>query len=60
MPFIDQMLDRIVGKDWYYFLNGYFGYNQISIAPKDQERMTFNVLIEHLLLREYYLVYVVT
>ena len=41
MPFMDQMLDRLVGKTWYYFLDGYSGYNQISIAPEDQEKTTF-------------------
>ena len=41
MLFMDQMLDRLAGKGWYYFLDGYLGYNQISIAPKDQKRTTF-------------------
>ncbi|XP_049406179.1 uncharacterized protein LOC125869784 [Solanum stenotomum] len=36
-----QMLDRLAGKGWYCFLDGYFGYNQISIAPEDQEKTTF-------------------
>ena len=38
MPFIDQMLVRLFGKGWYYFLDGYLGYNQISIAQEDQEK----------------------
>ena len=37
MPFIDQMLDRLSGKGWCCFLDGYSGKNQISIAPKDQD-----------------------
>ncbi|KAK8540180.1 hypothetical protein V6N12_046471 [Hibiscus sabdariffa] len=41
LPFIDQMLDRLAGKAYYCFLDGYSGYNQISIAPVDQEKMTF-------------------
>ena len=41
LPFIDQMLDRLVGHDFYYFLYGYSGYNQISIAPEDQEKTKF-------------------
>ncbi|PIN20749.1 DNA-directed DNA polymerase [Handroanthus impetiginosus] len=41
LPFIDQMLDRLVGKEFYCFLAGYFGYNQIAIAPEDQEKITF-------------------
>ena len=41
MPFMDQMLDRLAGKGLYCFLDGYSGYNQISIAPEDQEKTTF-------------------
>jgi len=33
MPFMDQMLDRLSERGWYCFLDGYSGYNQISIAP---------------------------
>ena len=28
-------------KGWYCFLDGYSGYNQISIVPEDQEKTTF-------------------
>ena len=41
VPFMDQMFDRPAGKGWYYFLDGYSGYNQISIASEDQEKTTF-------------------
>ena len=41
LPFIDQMLERIAGHTFYYFLDGYLGYNQITIAPEDQEKTTF-------------------
>ena len=41
MPFMDQMLDRLAVKGWYYFLNVYSGYNQIYIAPEDQEKTNF-------------------
>ncbi|KAK9008818.1 hypothetical protein V6N11_080296 [Hibiscus sabdariffa] len=41
LPFIDQMLDRLAGKEFYCFLGGYSGYNQIAIAPEDQEKTTF-------------------
>ena len=44
LPFLDEMLDRLTGHEYYYFLYGYFGYNQIAIAPEDQEKMTFNCL----------------
>ena len=39
--FIDQILDRLVGHPHYCFLDGYSGYNQIVIAPEDQEKITF-------------------
>ena len=35
------MLDRLAGLPHLCFLNGYSGYNQISIAPEDQEKNTF-------------------
>ena len=41
LPFIDQMLDRLEGHPHFCFLDGYFGYNQIAIAPEDQEKTTF-------------------
>ncbi|KAK8619596.1 hypothetical protein V6N13_135878 [Hibiscus sabdariffa] len=41
LPFIDQMLDRLAGKSFYSFLDGYSGYNQIAIAPEDQSKTTF-------------------
>lgn len=41
MPFTDPMLDIIAGKDWYCFLDGYFGYSMISIALEDYENTTF-------------------
>ncbi len=44
MSFMDQMLDKLAGIGWYYFLNGYLGFNQIYISPKDQEKSTFTCL----------------
>ena len=41
LPFIDQMLDRLAGHPHYCFLDGYFGCNQIAIAPEEQEKTTF-------------------
>ena len=40
MPFIDQMLDRLAGHPHFCFLDGYSRYNQIAIAPEDQEKTT--------------------
>ena len=41
LPFIDQMLKRIAVHAFYYFLDGYSGYNQIFIFPEDQDKTTF-------------------
>jgi hypothetical protein len=41
LPFIDQMLERLAGKFFFYFLDGYSGYNQIVINHEDQEKTTF-------------------
>ena len=35
------MLDRLAGHPHYCFLDGYSGYDQISIALEDQEKTTF-------------------
>ncbi|KAH9793571.1 hypothetical protein KPL71_004566 [Citrus sinensis] len=35
------MLNRLAGHEFYCFLDGYSGYNQIPITPKDQEKTTF-------------------
>ena len=39
--FIDQMLNKLAAYDYYCFMDGYSGYNQISIALEDQEKTTF-------------------
>nr|KYP49469.1 Transposon Ty3-I Gag-Pol polyprotein [Cajanus cajan] len=41
LPFVDQMLEKLVGHEYYYFLDGYSGYNQIAAAPEDQEKTAF-------------------
>ncbi|GJU10761.1 retrovirus-related pol polyprotein from transposon TNT 1-94 [Tanacetum coccineum] len=40
LPFIDQMLEHLCGNDYYYFLDGFSGFFQIPITPKDQEKTT--------------------
>ncbi|XP_015965638.1 uncharacterized protein LOC107489404 [Arachis duranensis] len=45
-PFIDQMLERLAGHAYYCFLDGYSGYNQIVVDPKDQEKTSFTCLFE--------------
>ncbi|GKD06256.1 reverse transcriptase domain-containing protein [Tanacetum coccineum] len=41
LPFMDQMLERLVGNEYYCFLDGFMGYFQIPIDPQDQEKPTF-------------------
>ena len=35
------MLDKLASHPHYCFLDSYYGYNQIAIAPEDQEKTTF-------------------
>ncbi|XP_015954839.1 uncharacterized protein LOC107479213 [Arachis duranensis] len=39
LPFMDQLLERLVGHEYYCFLDGYSGYNQIVVDTKDQEKL---------------------
>ncbi|GJV16037.1 reverse transcriptase domain-containing protein [Tanacetum coccineum] len=41
LPFIDQMLERLSGNEYYYFLDGFSGLFQILIVLEDQEKTTF-------------------
>nr|GEU63347.1 reverse transcriptase domain-containing protein [Tanacetum cinerariifolium] len=41
LPFMDKMLERLAGNEYYCFLDGFSGYFQIPIDPKDQEKTTF-------------------
>nr|GEY57400.1 reverse transcriptase domain-containing protein [Tanacetum cinerariifolium] len=41
LPFMDQMLERLAGNEYYCFLDGFSGYIQIPIDPRDQEKTTF-------------------
>ena len=41
VPFVDKMLDRVARHEFYCFLNGFSGYNQIEIALEDQKKTTF-------------------
>nr|GEU54577.1 reverse transcriptase domain-containing protein [Tanacetum cinerariifolium] len=41
LPFMDQMLERLTGNEYYCFLDGFSGYFQIPIDLKDQEKTTF-------------------
>nr|GEV07999.1 reverse transcriptase domain-containing protein [Tanacetum cinerariifolium] len=41
VPFMDQMLERLAGNEYYCFLDGFSGYFQIPIDPCNQEKTTF-------------------
>ncbi|KAD3337792.1 hypothetical protein E3N88_33313 [Mikania micrantha] len=41
LPFIDQMLERLSGQQFYCFLDKFSGYFQIPISVEDQEKTTF-------------------
>ncbi|GJW99832.1 reverse transcriptase domain-containing protein [Tanacetum coccineum] len=41
LPFMGQMLERLVGNKYYCFLDGFSGYFKIPIDPHDQEKTTF-------------------
>ncbi|XP_072054244.1 uncharacterized protein [Arachis hypogaea] len=46
LPFMDQMLERLAEHEYYYFLDGYSGYNQIIVDLKDQEKTSFTCLYD--------------
>nr|GEU68415.1 reverse transcriptase domain-containing protein [Tanacetum cinerariifolium] len=41
LSFMDQMLKILAGNQYYCFLDGFSGYFQITIDPKDQKKTTF-------------------
>nr|GEV86763.1 reverse transcriptase domain-containing protein [Tanacetum cinerariifolium] len=41
LPFMDQMLERLTGNEYFCFLDDFLGYFQLPIDPMDQEKTTF-------------------
>ncbi|KAL6316779.1 hypothetical protein AAG906_021079 [Vitis piasezkii] len=41
LPRIDQIVDATSGHEMLSFLNAFFGYHQIPMAPEDEEKTTF-------------------
>jgi hypothetical protein len=41
LPFIDEMLERLANHYFFYYLDGYSGYHQISIHLNDQSKTTY-------------------
>ena len=38
---MDLLIDSAAGSDMFSFMDGFSGYNQIKMAPKDAEKTTF-------------------
>jgi hypothetical protein len=45
IPFIDEMLERLAGKSFFCFLDGFSGYYQIIVAYEDQEKNNIHLSI---------------
>ena len=41
LPRIDQLVDATSGHELLTFMDAFFGYNQIRMAPEDKEKTTF-------------------
>ncbi|OAE29022.1 hypothetical protein AXG93_2683s1000 [Marchantia polymorpha subsp. ruderalis] len=41
LPFTDAILDHVAGHECYSFLDGFSGYNQVSIREQDKDKTTF-------------------
>jgi hypothetical protein len=41
-PFIDEILENVGGREAYSFTDGFPGYHQIKIAPKDRYNTAFS------------------
>nr|GEZ20085.1 reverse transcriptase domain-containing protein [Tanacetum cinerariifolium] len=50
LPFMDQMLERLARNEYNCFLDGFSGYFQVPIDPKDQEKPHSLVHMERFLL----------
>ena len=40
-PFIDQIIDECAGNEIFSFMDGFSGYNQMTIHPEDQHKTAF-------------------
>jgi hypothetical protein len=38
---MDEVLDKVVNHEVYLFFDGFFGYHQIQITPKEHYKMAF-------------------
>jgi hypothetical protein len=42
LPFLDSILDIVVGHEMYSFMDRYSGYNQVKMVEEDKEKMSFS------------------
>ena len=45
LPNMDLLIDSVAGSAMFSFMDGFSGYNQIKIAPKDAEKTAFRTPI---------------
>ena len=38
LPIMDHVINKVAGAKGYSFLDGFLGYNQVSILPQDQQK----------------------
>lgn len=43
LPNTDHVIEHVTDKATYSFLDGFFGYNQVSIDPKDQYKTSLDM-----------------
>jgi len=48
LPFIDQILEKLVGQSFYCFLNGYSRYNQVLVYPEDERENHLYMFLHYL------------
>ena len=52
LPFMDQMFERLAGKSFYCFLDGYSGYNQLLLILRIKKRLHLHVHLVHMHIEE--------
>ena len=57
LSFINQMLETQAGHEYYCYLDGYSGYNQVPIALEDQKKIRSPIHLGRLHTTEYHLDY---
>ena len=40
-PFADEIINEVAGHEYYSFIDGFSGYNQVAIAKERQQKTTF-------------------